>query len=103
MQASFAITAATSMLVLLMTSLFAPAIAESQGTGGKLAQQGDIITARASAVERGDAYQSAIDKAWNLCMVRGLYNIIRVNGDCAQSDAPAGHAWECVGTAACQK
>jgi|SRR5271165_4627964 len=103
MQAAFTITAATSMIVLLMTSHFAPAIAQSQGTGGKLAQQGDVVTARASAARRGDAYDSAINQAWNLCMIRGLYNIIRVNGDCAQSGAPAGHEWECIGTAACQK
>jgi hypothetical protein len=101
MKAAFtAPTVATCMFVLLMTSEFASA---EEGPATKLAQQGEIMTARASSNIRGDAWQSAIDKAWNLCMIRGLYNITRVSGDCSQNDTPAALGWDCVGTAACQK
>ena len=103
MKAAFtALTAATCTCVLLMTSEFTSAIAEGQETASKLAQQGDVMTARASSTTRADACDLSINKAWNLCMIRGLYNITRVSCDCAQNDAPAALAWECVGTAACQ-
>jgi hypothetical protein len=83
------------MFALLMTSEFASAIAQETPT--------DTMTAKASSNVRGDAYDSAINKAWNLCMIRGLYNIKRIRCDCAQNDSPAAFAWECVGTAECQK
>jgi hypothetical protein len=102
MRAAFTIlTSATCMFVFLMTLEFASAIAQETAT--QLAQQGEIMTARASSNIRADAWQSAIDRAWNLCMIRGLHNITRVSSDCAQNDTPAALAWECVGTAACQK
>jgi enoyl-CoA hydratase/carnithine racemase len=71
--------------VILMSSEFASAIAECQETARKLAQQGDIMTVRASSTTRADACDLSINKAWNLCMIRGLYNITRVNCDCAQT------------------
>jgi hypothetical protein len=104
MKAAFtALTSAACMFGLLISSEFASAIAEGQKAATQLAQQGEIMTARASSNIRADAWQSAIDKAWNLCMIRGLYNITRVSSDCAQNDTAAALAWECVGTAACQK
>ncbi len=99
MKAAFtALTGATCMFALLTATEFASAIAQETP-----AQQGDLMTARASSNVRSDAYDSAINKAWNLCMIRGLYNITRVNSDCVQNNTPNALAWECVGTAACQK
>jgi hypothetical protein len=92
--AASALTAMTCMFALLMTSNFA-AIAQETAT--------DTMTAKASSNVRGDAYDSAINKAWNLCMLRGLYNIKHIRCDCAQNDTPTASAWECVGTAQCQK
>jgi hypothetical protein len=95
------LTAVTCMFALLMTSEFASAIA--QETTRNLTRQADIMTAKASSNMQGDAYDSAINKAWNLCMLRGLYNITRIRCDCAQNDTSGAFAWECVGTAECQK
>jgi hypothetical protein len=100
MKAAFtALTAATSMIVLLTTSGFASVIAEPQ----EAAKQAKIMTAEASSNIQADARDSAINKAWNLCMIQGLFNIIRVSSECAQHDTSAALKWECVGTAACQK
>ena len=101
MKAPFTTITATSVIVLLMGSGFASAIAEPQDAA--IPKQAEIMTAKASSNIQANAYDSAINKAWNLCMIRGLYNIIRVNGDCAQNDTSAALGWECVGTAACQK
>ena len=89
-----ALTAMICMFALLMTSRFA-AIAQEAPP--------DTMTGKASSNVRGDAYDSAINKAWNLCMIRGLYKITRIRCDCTQNDTPAAFAWECVGTAECQK
>jgi len=64
-----------------------------------LAQEGQVTTARASANDRGNACQTSIEKVINLCMIRGLNNIGRVNCDCVQD----GRTWTCTGTAACIK
>jgi hypothetical protein len=91
---------ATFMLVPLMD--LDSAIAEPQGMTSEQAPRGDTMTARAVSTERADACDSATGKAWNLCMIRGLYNITGVNCDCARADTPASR-WECVATAVCQK
>ena len=72
-----------------------------QSTSGTtlLAQEGQVTTARASANDRGNACQTSIEKVINLCMIRGLNNIGRVNCDCVQD----GRTWTCTGTAACTK
>ena len=49
------------------------------------------------------ACTSSIEKASNLCMLQGLFNIGRLNCDCTQPDIPGVPIWECVGTAACKK
>jgi hypothetical protein len=91
---------ATFMFVPLMDLDFA--IAEPQGVAGEPAQRSETMTARAVSGERADACDSATGKVWNLCIIRGLYNIISVNCDCARADTP-GARWECVATALCQK
>jgi hypothetical protein len=64
-----------------------------------LAQEGQATTATASANDRGDACVQSIEKVINLCMMRGLNNIGRVNCDCVQD----GRKWTCTGTATCKK
>jgi hypothetical protein len=64
-----------------------------------LAQMGQATTATASANDRGDACHQSIEKVIDLCMIRGLNNIGRVNCDCVQD----GRKWTCTGTAACTK
>ena len=83
-------------LALLGTAQFAPAIAETT-------QQDQAITATASASTRSAACTSSIDKAFNLCMLQGLFNIGRLNCECTQGAIPRTPVWECVGTAACKK
>jgi len=72
-----------------------------QSTSGTtlLAQEGQATTARASANDRRTACQQSIEKVINLCMIRGLNNIGRMNCDCVQD----GRTWTCTGTAACTK
>jgi hypothetical protein len=88
--------AASGALSLLATSQCTPAIAET-------AQQDQVITATASASTRSAACTSSIEKASNLCMLQGLFNIGRLNCDCTQADGPGTPIWECVATAACKK
>ena len=64
-----------------------------------LAQEGQATTATASANDRGDACAQSIEKVINLCMMRGLNNIGRVNCDCVQD----GRKWTCTGAATCAK
>jgi hypothetical protein len=64
-----------------------------------LAQEGQATTATASASDRGDACVQSIEKVINLCMMRGLNNIGRVNCDCVQD----GRKWTCTGAATCSK
>jgi hypothetical protein len=93
---------ASCMFALLMTSQFAPAIA--QETKRKFAQQYDnAITARVSSPTKADACSSSVDKAYNLCMLQGLYNITRVTCECTQGEVPGLSTWDCTGVAVCQK
>jgi hypothetical protein len=95
-----AISTAICMLVLLATSQFTPAIAQ---TVRQLAQQDHVETATASSSTRTDACSSAVDKAFNLCILRGFANISGVNCECTQGDVPGAPIWECVGTAMCKR
>src|SRR5215471_608560 len=95
----FAIFTATCVLVLLIFLGVCSAIAESQDSKEIPVQQDEVLTARAYSKVREDAWDSAKAKAWNLCMVRGFYNIKRLSADCTS----AGLQWECVGTAECRK
>jgi hypothetical protein len=81
---------------LALLGQFLPAMAE-------IRQQDQVITATASASTRSAACTSSIEKASNLCMLHGLFNIGRLNCDCTQADDPGAPIWECVGTAACKK
>jgi hypothetical protein len=103
MAAFSALGTATCLCTLLMTS-HAPATAQRQHTATRLAQQEDrVITATVSSSTKVDACSSSMDKAFNLCIIRGLNNIKRVTCDCTESGPPAAPNWECVGTAMCQK
>jgi hypothetical protein len=95
-----ALSTAICMLVLLVASQFTPAIAQSVR---QLAQQDHIETATASSNTRTEACSSAVDKAFNLCILRGFANISGVNCECTQGDGPATPAWECTGTATCKR
>ena len=64
-----------------------------------LAQEGQATAATASANDRGDACAQSIEKVINLCMIRGLNNIGRVNCNCVQD----GPKWTCTGAATCAK
>ena len=101
MEAAFtALNTATCALVLLVSSQFTLAIAQ---TARKLAQQEHVMTAKASSTSRADACSSATDKAYNLCMIQGFFKIGQVNCDCTQSEISGAPRSECVGTAACEK
>ena len=101
MEANFtAPSTAICLLVLLVTSQSTPAIAQ---TAGQLAQQDHVETATSSSSSRTDACSSAVDKAFNLCILRGFANVSGVNCECTQGDVPAAPAWECVGTATCKR
>ena len=97
-----ALTTATCLFLLLTIFQFAPAIAKSHETERKLAQA-DVVTATASSSNKASACDLSIDKAFNLCMLRGLFNIGHTSCDCVQSGNPRTPIWECVGTVACQK
>jgi hypothetical protein len=86
--------AASGALALL--GQYVPAMAET-------AQQDQVLTATANASSRSAACTSAIGKASNLCMLRSLFNIGRINCDCTQADVPGAPVWECVATAACKR
>jgi hypothetical protein len=89
--------------MLLMTSHFVSPIAGGQQTATKLVQQDNVMTATASSDTKGDACSSSIDKAYNLCMIGGFFNITSVNCDCTQRNIRGAPDWECVGTATCKK
>jgi hypothetical protein len=93
-----ALSTAICMLGLLVISQFAPATAQ---TLRQLAQQDHVETATASSSTRTEACSSAVDKAFNLCILRGFANIS--NCECTQGDVPSAPAWECVGTATCKR
>jgi hypothetical protein len=85
--------AATHAILLLITAHVTPAFA----------QEDQVITAQASSTVRAEACNSSVDKAYNLCMIRGLFNIGRVNCECTQSEGGGLPTWECVATARCKK
>jgi hypothetical protein len=85
-----------AVLVLLVISLFAPAIAETS-------QQDQVITATATGSSESSACSAAQGKAYNLCMVRNFFNIIGVTCTCTQRGSVTASIWECEGTATCKK
>jgi len=76
-------------LVLLVTSQFAPAIAETS-------EPDQVITATATASSESSACSAARGKAYNLCMVRNFFNIIGVTCTCTQTGSGTAPTWECV-------
>src|SRR5215475_9018497 len=96
--------AAICFSALIMTSQFAPAMAQRQHMAIQLAQQEEqVMTATVSSSTKDDACSSSTDKAFNLCIIRGLNSIKRVTCECTESGAPVSPKWEGVGTAVCQK
>jgi hypothetical protein len=87
---------AAAALVLVVTSPFADAIAETS-------QSDQVITATATASSESSACSAARGKAYNLCMVRNFFNIIGVTCTCTQTGSAAAPMWECEGTATCKK
>jgi hypothetical protein len=85
-----------SVLALLASSPFAEAIAETS-------PQDQVITTTASAPSESSACSASEGKAYNLCMVRGLFNIKGVSCTCTQQGSTGAPMWECVGTATCKK
>ena len=81
--------------VLALNSQLTPATAQTP-------QEDQTLTATASAPSKSDACTASSDKAYALCMARGLFNIKSVSCDCTQRNVP-GAPWECVGTATCKK
>jgi hypothetical protein len=95
---------ATCLCALLITSQFAAATAHRQSVGLQLAQQEErIMTATVSSSTKADACSSSMDKAFNLCLIRGFNNVKRVTCECTERGPTAAPTWECVGTATCQK
>jgi hypothetical protein len=84
------------IIVYVLALLATGAIAETS-------QQDQVITATASASSESSACSAAEGKAYNLCMVRGLFNIKGVTCTCSQTGAAGAPLWECVGTATCKK
>jgi hypothetical protein len=80
-----------------------PAAVEGRRSVMRLAQQGDVMTASASGTTQADACTSAINVARNYCIQRGFFNILKVDCKCGQTSQPGPLAWDCVGTASCQK
>ena len=88
---------------LMMSSQFAPAIAQRQHMAIQLAQQEEQVkTATASSSTKADACSLSTDKAFNLCINQGLNSIKRVTCECTESGPGAAPKWECVGTVVCQ-
>lgn len=91
-----ALWGAGGVLALLATAQFAPAAAQAP-------QQEDKVTATASGPTKAEACSSSMDKAFNLCMLHGLFNVGHLNCDCTEQAIPGTPIWECVGTAECKK
>jgi 4'-phosphopantetheinyl transferase EntD len=83
-------------LVLLVTSPFAEAIAETS-------PEVQVVTATATASSESSACSASEGRAYNLCMVRGLFNITGVSCTCTQRGTAGAPIWECEGTATCKK
>jgi hypothetical protein len=85
-----------SVLAVLTSSLAAEALAETS-------QQDQVLTATATAPSESSACSASQGKAYNLCMVRGFFNITGVTCSCNQTGSTGAPLWECVGTATCKK
>jgi len=96
--------AAICFSALMMTSQFAPAMAQRQHMAIQVAQQEEqVMTATVSSSTKDDACTLSTDKAFNLCIIRSFNNVKRVTCECTESGPPQAPKWECVGTVACQK
>jgi hypothetical protein len=85
-----------SVLALLTSSPFGVAIAETS-------QPDQVITAIATGSSEASACSASQGNAYNLCMVRGFFNITGVTCTCTQKGSAVAPFWECVGTATCKK
>jgi hypothetical protein len=85
-----------SVLAVLTSSPAAEALAETS-------QQDQVVTAMASAPSESSACSASQGKAYNLCMVRGFFNITGVSCTCVQRGTAGAPIWECEGTATCKK
>ena len=99
--------AAICFSALIMTSQFAPAMAQRQHMATQLAQQEEqqeqqVMKATVSSSTKADACSLSEDKAFNLCINQGLNSIKRVTCECTESGPGAAPKWECVGTVVCQ-
>jgi hypothetical protein len=93
MKAACTALAVVACISVLLTASQAPA----------LAQQDGVVTAKASAATKAAACDLSMDRALNLCMIRGLFSIAAMSCDCTQNNVSGASTWECVGTVACQK
>ena len=67
------------------------------------AQQDHVVTAQTSSSSRADACSSSTGKVFNLCIIQGWFNVVRVNCECTQSEGPTrSPMWECIATATCK-
>jgi hypothetical protein len=87
----------------LRTATHAMALLAAWHVTPAFAQEDHVITAQASSSVRAEACNSSVDKAYNLCMIQGLFNISRVNCECTQNEGGGLPTWECVATAQCKK
>jgi hypothetical protein len=85
-----------SVPAVLTSSPAAEALAETS-------QQDHVLTATATAPSESSACSASQGKAYNLCMVRGFFNITGVTCSCNQTGSTGAPLWECVGTATCKK
>jgi hypothetical protein len=85
-----------SVLTILASSSLVEAIAETS-------PQDQVVTATSSASSESSACSASQGKAYNLCMVRGFFNITGVTCTCTQTASTGAALWECVGTATCKK
>ena len=64
--------------------------------------QDQVVTATASGSNESSACSASEGKAYNICMVRGFFNITGVSCTCSQGGSAGAPIWECVGTATCK-
>jgi hypothetical protein len=65
--------------------------------------QNQVITTTATASTESSACSASQGRAYNLCMVRGFFNITGVSCTCTQTGSANVPLWECVSTATCKK
>ena len=73
------------------------------GAIAETSQQDQVVTATASASSESSACSASQGQAYNLCMIRGFFNITGVTCTCTQTGSVGAPKWECVGTAKCKK